>query len=779
MASYRFPILLLQDFAGGHTATLVEDGGNIAAVGATRAEARDRLRDYLEKTYRNSPWYPRPEFDDPALQFQKVDVRAQYVASGRTYPSGETIGLRVAVVTGKGPGGMPVAALPTLGIRFTFYDRGDLRPLVTQYVQNELRGRTPAQVARFLLPPVVELDDIVISVAVDTAGARGDDASLEDLTAVADPLAAREVRGRYPRAWERDDVIGELSEALRRETAPILLLGEPGVGKTTVLADVARRIERESAEGTLRGAGGDDSGAVATHRGGRRVNRFWLTSAPRLIAGMQYLGMWQERLESVIAQTAAVAGVLCVENLLDLVRTGGRTAADSLAAYLVPYLQRSEVRLVAEATAAELDAVRRLLPGLAELFRVIRVPALGRARAVECLRQIAAAQQQQLKVTADRGLPETVYRLFSRFVPYQCFPGNSAGFVGELFDRAARADAARVTPADAIERFAARTGVPELFLRDEVPLDQATVVAALARDVIGQPKACRAAANVVTTFKAGLNDPNRPLGVLLFTGPTGVGKSQLAQSLAAFLYGAGERDETETRGVNDRLIRLDMSEYGGPGAAERFLGSPAGGGPAEWIRRVRRQPFAVLMLDEIEKAAPEIFDVLLGAFDEGRLTDPWGRLTHLTGAVIVMTSNLGAAAAGESFGLGRQVGAAYAETVAEFFRPEFYNRIDTVVAFDPLSAVAIREIAEKQLRSLDAREGLSRANVRLSWTDRLLDRLVRDGFDPRFGARPLERAIETLVVTPVSNYLVSHPAVRDVELTVDATEDGDVVVRAS
>src|SRR5207302_3834319 len=136
------------------------------------------------------------------------------------------------------------------------------------------------------------------------------------------------------------------------------------------------------------------------------------------------------------------------------------------------------------------------------------------------------------------------------------------------------------------------------------------------------------------------------------------------------------------------------------------------------------------MLDEIEKAAPEIFDVLLGAFDEGRLTDSWGRLTHLRSAVIVMTSNLGAMAS-EPFGLSRQGGSVYSDTVAEFFRPEFYNRIDTVVTFDPLSPETIREIAEKQLRELSEREGLSRLGLRLSWTPRLLDRVLRDGFDAR------------------------------------------------
>ncbi|MDB5322103.1 MAG: ATP-dependent Clp protease ATP-binding subunit [Phycisphaerales bacterium] len=771
MPAYRFPILLFQGPAGGHTATLVEDNGGIAALGATPAEARDRLRDYLERTYRNFPWYERPDFEEPQLSFQRIDVRAQYTAAGRTYPCGETIPLRVAVVTGHTATGLLVAAIPTLGIRFNYYSRDDLKPLVTQYVQAHVRDHTPAQVARYLPPAAMELDDIVIQVPREPRE-RIEETDLEDLAAVADPLAARELRTRYPRAWERDELIGRLVEALRRESAPILLLGESGVGKTSILADAARRIERaaDPADSVSPPA---DADAPATRRG-KRVNRFWLTSAPRLIAGMQYLGMWQERVESIVTQTAGIAGILCAENLLDLVRTGGRSPGDSIGAFLMPYLQRSELRLIAEATPAELDAIRRLLPGLADLFQIITVPPFSRAQAVNCLNQMAAAHRQNLKVDAERGLVETVYRLFARFMPYHPFPGKAPAFVADLFDRAAREQHERASPADAIALFVRQTGVPELFLRDELPLDIEQVVRTLHREVIGQERACRAAAGVVTTFKAGLNDPERPLGVLLFAGPTGVGKTQLAQSLARFLYGGGTADGA--RPSAQRLVRLDMSEYAGADAAERFLGSPHTG-PADWIQKIRQQPFTVLLLDEIEKAAPAIFDILLGVFDEGRLTDPWGRLTHFKSAVIIMTSNLGSAA-GDAFGLSKTHAPAYESETMGFFRPEFFNRIDAVVAFDPLTPETIRAIAEKELRDLAQREGLTRAGLRLRWTPALLDLLSHEGFDPRYGARPLQRAIEMLVVTPLSKYLVDHRK-RDTTIMIDVDSGGRVTIAPS
>jgi ATP-dependent Clp protease ATP-binding subunit ClpC len=221
-----------------------------------------------------------------------------------------------------------------------------------------------------------------------------------------------------------------------------------------------------------------------------------------------------------------------------------------------------------------------------------------------------------------------------------------------------------------------------------------------------------------------------------------------------------------------------MSEYASGDAAERFLGSAQ---PPAWIQEVRQQPFTVLLLDEIEKASPDVFDLLLGVFDEGRLTDPWGRPTHFRSAVIVMTTNLGAGAGGP-FGLSRSAPpAAYEGEAMDFFRPEFFNRIDAVVTFDPLSAASIRAIAEKELRELATREGLTRAGLTLAWTPRLLDRIVADGYDPRYGARPLQRAIESLVVTPLARFLVDNPVRGGSggEALMDVDQQGRVSVRWS
>jgi ATP-dependent Clp protease ATP-binding subunit ClpC len=263
-------------------------------------------------------------------------------------------------------------------------------------------------------------------------------------------------------------------------------------------------------------------------------------------------------------------------------------------------------------------------------------------------------------------------------------------------------------------------------------------------------------------FKVGLNDPRRPLATLLFVGPTGTGKTQLAKLLGDYLF--------PHRKESDRLVRLDMSEYAGYDATRRLLGEPFGQ-PSDLVKRLRQNPFTVLLLDEVEKAAPEVFDTLMNVFDEGRLTDALGRVTWFRSTVIIMTSNLGTKKGG-SLGFGNEPSGTNARSdpgaVRAFFRPEFFNRLDQVVTFDPLSADNIRAIARREITGVEQREGLQLRGLRLEVTTALFDQICAAGFDPIYGARPLQRKIEELVVTPVAKWLVGHPETRDARLRVDS-----------
>ena len=772
MAAYRFPIFVWEDQDGAFNACLLEELLEGAAMGRSPQEAANQLEEFVRWTAREG-WLPEPDLLEPRLLTVKVQVRPEYQVPGptawdqermRIYACEETVLLRVACVCGKDSNGLPVCVMPLAGGRFTYYEPNALKGLVEHYVQTAMKGMTPRQVARFLPPRSVALDEIVVQVA-QARRIKEDGPKLASLNAVAEPIGARGVRRQSSRPWERDAQVSRLVELLGRERANVVLLGKSGSGKTAVLAEAARKLERERPE--------SEDDVADREEGAPRVrHRFWLTSAARLIAGMQYLGQWQERCEALIAELSSIGGVLCVENLLDLVRIGGAGPGDSLAAFLMPYIQRRELRLVGEGTADELDACRRLLPGFADLFQVLTVPDFTRGQAIAALSKLGEAHARNLHVSIEAGAVELIHRLFARFMPYHSFPGPASSFLLELFDRVHRRKISALTASAVIEQFIRQSGLPEMFLRDEQPLAREQVIAALGAAVIGQERAVEAAADLILTFKAALNDPGRPLGVLLFCGPTGVGKTELAKAISNFIFGHGEQQ--------DSMVRLDMSEYAGPGAADRLLGAARAafdrrGEPSPLIRRVRRQPFCVILLDEIEKAAPEVFDVLMGVFDEGRLTDPYGRLTHFRSAVIIMTSNLGADAP-ESFGLAKAAAPNYEDHAMRFFRPEFFNRIDAVVRFDPLSFASMRQITEKELRGLSAREGLSRPGLRVRWGDGLVDWLIAAGFDSRYGARLLQRAIETMVVAPLGKYLVEHPELTPGDLTVEPGQNGIAVI---
>ena len=762
MPTYRIPVLIWQDYEDQFTASLLEY--DQAGIGSSADAVLTQLKEYLSWYYQTNVWAPEPDFLDAKLITFKVAVRPQYLVAERIYPCDETLSLRVACVHGRQEGGLLVCALPVFGIRFYYYDSQNLKDLVVAYVQETLKGKTPRELTRFLPPREAILDEIVLNVSKKEKK-RKYTPPITNLNRVADPLGDPSVRKQFSRAWERETEVADLVARLTRENANVILVGESGSGKSAVIVDAVRQIERQVGSTATRKDGDDDNDDGRTF-----AHKFWLTNSGRLIAGMQYLGQWEQRCEQVIYELSNFNGVLCVESLLDLVRAGGLGPSDSIASFLLPYLQRAEVRIVTEATPEELDACRRLLPGFADLFQVLKLPPLGRDKAIAVLDRVATMARQNIGIDTSDAVIELVYRLFNRFFPYHAFPGKTVGFLSGLIEAADIEHAVEITKERALQQFIQQTGLPELFLRDDLLLARAEVLEAFTRQVIGQEAACDTAVRLVMTFKAGLNDPNRPIGVMLFCGPTGVGKTELAKAVSRFFFGHGDHPLEQ----GERMIRLDMSEYSGASAAERLIGDP-NGEPSDLVKKVRQQPFVVLLLDEIEKAAPEVFDVLLSVFDEGRLTDRYGRTTTFRSAVIIMTSNLGATKAGE-MGFDKRSAPAYAKESMAFFRPEFFNRIDAVVQFEALDEQRILAITRKELSQIAEREGLLRAGIRLSWSDRLVSHLAKSGFDVRYGARPLQRTIENLVVAPLSRYLVERSELRNTSLRLDLDAGGGLLL---
>jgi ATP-dependent Clp protease ATP-binding subunit ClpC len=763
MPTHRFHVLVWEDYSGYFTARLVDDMEAPAAFGPTAAEAVYQLKEVLDWSFQKFPWRSGPDFSDPKLIQLRLEVRPEYHLGERIYPCDEKVVLRVPCVHGRNSAGLHLCSLPTLGVTFLYNEPHKLKDLATHYAQESLRGKTPAGLSRYLQPREVELMEIVLHTNIREAN-YSITPSIEILETIAEPLGDKSLRRRFSRAWERERETADLVRRISRERANVIIAGEAGAGKTSVLIEAVRQIEQQSEQES---ESDDDKPRIRF--------RYWLTSGARLIAGMQYLGEWQARCERVIEEISEINGVLCLDNLLDLVRTGTGSVAESLAMFFMPYLQRGEMRMIAEVTPAELDACRRLLPGLVDLFQTLKLEPFGRQEAITVLGRVAANHARNHRIEFAEGVTATVYRLFNRFLPYQAFPGKSVAFINDLVERAVRSHSSSITASDVIAQFIRQTGLPEMFLRDEIPLDYDAVLEAFRQQVIGQESACETAAHLVTTFKAGLNDPNRPLGVLLFCGPTGVGKTELARVIARYFFGHGEQDNQPGRS-DDRLVRLDLSEYAHLDAARALVLAPDGE-PSEFIKKVRQQPFCVVLLDEIEKADAAVFDVLLGVFDEGRLTDRYGRVTSFRSAVIIMTSNLGADKL-ENIGFESKGSPSYSREAMNFFRPEFFNRIDAIVQFNSLTKEMMRQITAKELGEIAAREGLQRNNLRLVWSEELIEHLIKSGFDQRYGARPLQRTIETMVVAPLAKHLLANPHLKNTTMRISIGEGGMLIATA-
>lgn len=565
-------------------------------------------------------------------------------------------------------------------------------------------------------------------------------------------------------AYEIDRTTAQVVETLTRKRArSVLLVGPSGVGKSACVYDLARR-RREL---------------------GLKSTPIYALSGSRLVAGMSGYGMWQERCEQLWKEATKARAILHLGNLVELMDVGKSEGNhQGIASFLRPYIGRGDFRVIAECTPEQIPLIETEDPHLLDAFVTVEMtepdaetaksillhvalgPSLGsalksreksREKSRDEGRETGKPPPPSSAATDAQGVPieiealETLDRLHRRYATYSAFPGRPVRFLRHLLED--RDPATTLVSADVIAAFSRETGLPRVLLDPAERLDLPATHEWFASRVIGQTTAVDLIVDLLAMVKAVLARPKKPIASLMFIGPTGVGKTEMAKALAEFLFHDRQR-----------MTRFDMSEYADPLAVQRLIGG-AFGSEGILTARVRENPFAVILFDEVEKAHPAFFDLMLQVLGEGRLTDAGGRIADFCNSVIIMTSNLGA----ESFRQGaigfsdgadteRHAAAHFMNEVRKFVRPELFNRLDRIVPFMPLSTTTAHHITTRELDLVCRRDGIRYRGVATSIAQTVSEHLTRVGFDPRYGARPLKRAIDRHLLVPLAEQLNDYSA---------------------
>ncbi len=678
----------------------------------------------------------------------------------------EPIHLRLDVVRWSHGENAHVALLPALGIEVLSPKLIDLQPnpdqtsLLQRHARAELqrRGALASFFNLLLLNRTRELIVVPASFAAEirspkqvmaSAGKKQEKKSTLEQTAV--NLTTQKLNPAY----EVDHVVANLAEALTGQaSSSVLLVGKAGVGKTAVVHELVRERARFNLGATP----------------------FWSTSGARLVAGMTGYGMWQERCDALWQEAEKTNAIVHFGNLMELIDTGkSEHNTQGLASFFRQRFARRQALAILECTPEQLSVVEREDPGTLKVFRQLTIeePSPDASRKIlkryvdEFRHPIPATLKKKAKrrlaleprrTTITAATLELVDRLHRRFAGYSAYPSRPLRFLLGLLQSNAELD--QIGNSEVITAFAAETGLPLFLLDDHVFFDTENTTKWFEERVIGQSAAVSLVVELLATVKAGLTRPRRPIASLLFAGPTGVGKTEMAKSLARFFFG----DE-------GRMARFDMSEYADALSVTNLVGGITGS-EGTLTARIREQPFSVVLFDEFEKAHQSFFDLLLQTLGDGRLTDGRGRVADFTNSIVVMTSNLGAEKFRRSragFDAGGEAGQQrlsnsdraaqkhFTRAVQDFLRPEIFNRLDHVVPFTPLDRETVERIAARELKLVEQRDGLLRRGVTLRTTPQALEILARRGYDPHYGARPLKRLIERELLLPLAVELNNRP----------------------
>jgi len=746
MELYRYPLLCWQLTKDTVCAHLV--GTEYELVGAQLHKLQAHLAEHLQREYAQN-YFLSDSMPDARLKKINVSVRPAYKEESGVFPT-PTLNIPVAAVSGTTEHGYSECYLPLLDQHFYFYKQEQLRPLIEYFARDYFNNMTPEALHRYLMLSEPWLEEVTVRIKKrEVRRAQREERQREEtktLQQVADKFPRKtKSSGIAPEtAWERSELVETLVDKLLEEQASVVLIGEQGIGKTVILLDAARKLfalTKEQPEGS---------------------NYFWRTTPQRMIAGARYLGEWQEACEELMEELQRTGDILWINDFVHLLTVGGDGQEDSIAAFMLPNLRQGSLQIVSELTQQEWERVRQRLPGFAAHFHAISIPKLSKKQNFKVMAHFTNYVQKQLNITIEESALNLAYRLLDRYIRYEAFPGKVIQFLTSCVNEVQAQNTTLIDNEKVLTQFVQKTGLPPFLLRDDTLLDTTVLHNYFAERIIGQSQAIEHVCGVVTVFKAGLNDPNKPIATLLFAGPTGVGKTACTRALADYFFGQGQ--------TLNPLIRLDMSEFQHPVQIDRLLGT--GDKPGKLIREIRERPFSVVLLDEIEKAHPLFFDVLLNVMDEGILVDGNGRITDFRNVILIMTSNLGARQSKRISFVNKTDDNEISSAVRNFFRPEFFNRIDQVVTFKALDAATVTNITRKELQLLTKREGFQERGLSLTFTPTLIEHLAQAGFDPEYGARPLQRTIERLVVAKLAEFLLQHIEINGIKLVVDWVNQG-------
>lgn len=558
--------------------------------------------------------------------------------------------------------------------------------------------------------------------------------------------AARE--GKLDPLVGREDEIQRVIQILgrRRKNNP-MLVGDPGVGKSAIVEGIAIKI-----------VNGDIPPALAD----KRLISLDLGS---IVAGTKYRGDFEKRLKNIINEVASSPEViLFIDEFHTIVGAGGASGSLDAANMFKPALARGDIQCIGATTLDEFRKIVEKDGALDRRFQKIVVEHTDIGQSISILDRLKTNYEKHHNVIYTDEAIEACVRMSDRYITDRCLPDKAIDAMDEAGSmvRLKNPDkTGHVTAEDVASVISKMTGIPSGNVAEGEGEKLMKMRQKLQGRIIGQDDAIDKVVRAIQRNRAGIKDPGKPIGTFIFFGPTGVGKTQLAKSLAEYLFDS-----------EDNMIRLDMSEYMEKFNVSRLIGAPPGyvgfeeGG--QLSERVRRKPYCVVLLDEIEKAHPDVFNLLLQVMDEGRLTDSNGRTVSFRNTILIMTSNVGSReldeygsgvgfnTAGKNVNINRK--AVLEKAVKKEFPPEFINRVDDQVFFNPLAKDDIEKIIDIEIKGLKRR--VKEAGYDLHITSAAKRFVADEGYDPNYGARPLKRAIQRYIEDPVSEYIIAERIMR-------------------